>query len=134
MSEEMFGESKARQAELVENYVAVMYAETEGEAEYFRSLLDRHGIPAMIEGAEERLRPSAGISVLVPSVRLDEASDLVVSNDVGDVDDSEDEVKDGTPDDDDEFDDFDDDDDDVDDDDDDDDAFDDDDDEAEEDF
>jgi len=102
-------------------FVEVMFAKTQDEAVRCRDLLEKHSIPARVEPpvVDSRI---AGVSVLVPGTRLDDASELLALS----AADEEDEPDDGGFDDSDDDDDYDDDDDDFDDDDDDEEAADDD--------
>ncbi|MEE8170914.1 MAG: hypothetical protein V3T70_10235 [Phycisphaerae bacterium] len=87
------------------DYVAVMFATNHGEAEVCRSVLDEHGIPARIEpDAADRRTP--GISVLVPSDYLVDASGLLTDNETtaAYLDGKRNELKAGPPGDDDELD------------------------------
>ena len=79
MSENSF-DKHGPQAEVLGEYVAVVYAESQDGAERCLTLLETHGIPAVIEETTPRRRRTSGISVLVPDGRLDEASDLLATH------------------------------------------------------
>lgn len=82
MSDQTLEKSKtARASQDREDFVAVMFAHNRREAELCRSLLTNHGITAELEPGGSRMRRLAGISVLVPSEKLIEASDIVASSD-----------------------------------------------------
>jgi hypothetical protein len=80
MSDHLFDERRASSGHAVEDYVAVMFAESRVEAEMCRSVLSDNGIPARVETALERHKRSVGIPVLIPSDRLDEASGLLAAS------------------------------------------------------
>jgi len=110
MSDKPFDNHHVSHATLWGDYVAVMFAESQGEADRCRQLLEMHGIPARLEADAHVTGRRAEISVLVPGSRLEEASDLVStghwSGTLGDR--HRFELKAGPADDDDETDDFDD--------------------------
>lgn len=110
MSRNTVGNARTLSPEaLGEDFVAVMFAETRAEAQTCCEALIAGGIPARIED-DDLIGRSAGISVLVPSSRLEEASDLLASREIGCAGDVARamEVKDGPADDDEDSDDFDD--------------------------
>lgn len=100
-----------------EDYVAVMFAETRAESQACSEALIAGGIPSRIED-DDAVGRSVGISVLVPSSRLEEAAELLAAREIGCAGDVARamEVKAGPADDDEDSDDFDDDEDDDDDD------------------
>jgi len=82
MSDNPFDERRTLQSPAVEDYVAVMFASSRSEAELCRTVLEKSGIPATLEGVGERRGRSAGISVLIPQDRLEAASDLLAANEL----------------------------------------------------
>lgn len=59
-----------------DQYVEVMFARTQEEAQRCRELLEGHAIPARVERPDPAAQVS-GVSVLVPSDHLDDASEIL---------------------------------------------------------
>src|SRR2546421_7719627 len=107
MSENAIDKRRGLETEAVEEYVAVVFAETDSEARRCVKLLESRGIPATIEENPSGRRRSNGISVLVPDTRLDEASDVLATHEAAPGLNLDSEPKDGPVDDDEEADDLD---------------------------
>ena len=86
--------------------IAVVYSRDMSEANYYKSLLDDHEIPAVLKENEDREDDDGekgGIAVMVPDEHLAEAQDIIeqstaeddyFSDDPDDLDDEDDEFAD----------------------------------------
>ena len=100
MSEHEIDKRPGLETEVLGEYVAVVFAETDNEAKRCVALLESHGIPATIEESTLSRRRSQGISVLVPDARLDEASDVLATHEAAPGLNLDSELKNGPADDD----------------------------------